>query len=62
MDLSGFDTWEVKHICRVKNSTTHLMGKHAKCIFYYCVWVEDTPPVIANQILQDVAHLRIILS
>lgn len=62
MDLSGFDTWEVNHICRVKNSTTHLMAKHAKCISDYCVWVEDTPPVIANQILQDVAHLRIILS
>ena len=60
--LCGFDSWEVNHICKAKNSATHLMAKHAKFISDCCVWVEDTPPVIANQILYDVAQLSIILS
>ena len=59
MELYGFDTWEVNHICRAKNFAAHLMAKHAKFIFDYCVWVEDTPPVIANQILYDIAQLSI---
>ena len=75
MDLSGFNSWEVKHVYRTKNSAAHIMAKFAKsvidcCIWVEdakfaesvidcCIWVEDTPPVIANQLLFDVAHLSI---
>ena len=59
MDLSVFNSWEVKHVCRTKNSAAHIMAKFAKFVTDYCIWVEDTPPVIANQLLFDVAHLSI---
>ena len=59
MDLNVFDSWEVNHVCRTRNSTAHLMAKYAKSVIDCCVWVEDTPPIIANQCLYDVAHLSI---
>ena len=62
MELRGFDSWEVNHICKDKNSTAHLIAKHAKFISDCCVWVEDTSPLIANQILYDVAQLSNISS
>lgn len=59
LDLSGFDSWEVNHVCRTRNFAAHLMAKYAKSVTDSCVWVEDTPLVIANQLLYDVAHLSI---
>ena len=59
MDLNVFDSWEVNHVCRTRNSTAHLMAKYAKSVIDCCVWVEDTPSVIVNQLLYDVAHLSI---
>ena len=59
MDLRMFNSWEVKHVCRTKNSAAHIMAKFAKSITDCYIWVEDTPPVIANQLLFDVAHLSI---
>lgn len=60
MELRGFDTWTINHIYRAKNFPAHLMAKHAKFIPDCCAWVEDNPPVIANQIRYDVAQLSII--
>ena len=61
MDLSVFNSWEVNHVCKTRNSTAHIMAKFAKSITITdcCIWVEDIPPVIANQLLFDVAHLSI---
>ena len=59
MDLNSFDSWEVKHVCRTINSAAHIMAKYAKVVTDCCVWVEDNPPVIQNQLLYDVAHLSI---
>ena len=59
MDLNSFDSWEVKHVCRTKNSATYIMAQYAKVVTDCCVWVEDNPPVIQNQLLYDVAHLSI---
>ena len=58
MSLRGFDSWEINHICRAKNSAAHLMAKHAKFVFDYNVWVEDTPPAIEKQILYDVSLMN----
>ena len=59
MGLSCFDSWEMKYVCRDRNSVAHLMARHAKFITDCRIWVEDTPPVIANQVLIDVNHLNI---
>ena len=59
MDLSSFDSWEVKHVCRTKNSAAHIMAQYAKLVTDCCIWVEDNPLVIQNQLLYDVAHLSI---
>jgi len=58
LSLCGFDSWEVKLICKAKNSTAHLMAKNAKFLSDYNVWVEDTPPAIEQQILYDVSLLN----
>lgn len=58
MSLRGFDSWEINHICRAKNSTAHLMAKNAKFVSDYNVWVEDTPTAIEKQILYDVSPLN----
>ena len=59
MGLSCFDSWEMKYVSRDRNSVAHLMARHAKFITDCRIWVEDTPPVIANQVLIDVNHLNI---
>ena len=60
MDLSVFNLWGVNHVCRTRNSAAHIMAKFAKSVTNCCIWVEDIPPVIANQLLFDVAYLSII--
>ena len=46
MSLCGFDSWVVNHICKNKNSATHIMAQNARFVSDVNVWVEDTPPVI----------------
>ena len=58
MSLHGFDSWVVNHICRNKNSATHIMAQNARFVSDVNVWVEDTPPVIEQQILYDVSLLN----
>ena len=58
MSLRGFESWVVNHICRNKNSAAHIMAQDARFVSDVNVWVEDTPPVIEQQILFDVSRLN----
>ena len=58
MSLRGFESWAVNHICRNKNSVAHIMAQNVRFVFDVNVWVEDTPPVIEQQILYDVSLLN----
>jgi len=51
MGLICFDSWEMKYINRKSNYAAHLMARYAKFITNCRIWVENTPPVIANQVL-----------
>ena len=58
MSLCGFDSWVVNHICKNKNSVAHIMAQNARFVSDVNVWVEDTSPVIEQQILYDVSLLN----
>ena len=58
MSLRGFDSWVVKHICRNKNSAAHIMAQNARFVSDVNVWVEDTPPVIEQQILYGASFMN----
>ena len=58
MSLRGFESWVVNHIYRNKNSAAHIMAQDARFVSDVNVWVEDTPPVIEQQILFDVSRLN----
>ena len=59
MGLICFDSWEMKYINKKSNYVAHLIARYAKFITDCRIWVENTPPVIANQVLLDVNHLNI---
>ena len=59
MGLRSFDSWVINYVSRKCNSAAHLMARYAKNVNDCVIWVEDTPPVIANQVLLDVHHLNI---
>ena len=52
-----FRAWKSSFTCREGNKAAHQMAKYAKHISDYIIWVEDTPPIIASQILDDVTVL-----
>ncbi|XP_075633831.1 uncharacterized protein LOC142606351 [Castanea sativa] len=54
---SQFRAWKTSFTRREGNEAAHLMAKHAKQISECSIWVEDTPPIIASQILNDVSDL-----
>ena len=54
MGLSSFKFWSLNHICRKCNNAAHLLARTASSRNETQVWVEDTPPVIANQLSLDV--------
>ena len=58
MSLRGFDSWVVNHISRNKKSVAHIMAQNVRFVFDVNVWVEDTPPIIKQQILYDVSLLN----
>ena len=55
--LKRLDTWKISHSRRSSNTTAHLMAKEASSILENVIWVEDTPPPIANQLLYDVMSM-----
>ena len=54
---SMFSVWQSTFTRRDGNKAAHQMVKYAKHISDCSIWVEDTPPIIASQILHDVSVL-----
>ena len=57
-NLSYFNNWSVVHVRRNDNKATHMLARSAKFILGSVIWVEDTPPIIAKQVLNDVIYLN----
>lgn len=55
--LKRFDTWKISHSRRSSNTVAHLMAKEANSILENVIWVEDTPPPIADQLLYDIMSM-----
>lgn len=53
-NLRCFDAWKVSHTGRGSNSAAHVLARHAKSATECIIWVEDTPPIIADQVQHDV--------
>ena len=56
--LNCFMAWRVLHIRRSGNISAHIMARNAKMLNHCNIWVEDTPPIIADQIQCDVTCLN----
>ena len=52
-----FRAWKTSFTHREGNKAAHLMAKHAKQIFECTIWVEDIPPIIISQVLNDISDL-----
>ena len=52
-----FRAWKTSCTRREGNKAAHLMAKHAKQISECTIWVEDTPPIIMSQVLNDISDL-----
>ncbi|XP_075665990.1 uncharacterized protein LOC142635793 [Castanea sativa] len=55
--LSCFKAWIASHVSKKGNVAAHVMARMAKSIVDCKIWVEDTPPIIADQVLKDVTNL-----
>ncbi|XP_075663174.1 uncharacterized protein LOC142632694 [Castanea sativa] len=55
--LKKFDKCKVSHTGRSSNIAAHVMAKEAKLILESVIWVEDSPPVIADQLMYDVLSM-----
>ena len=56
MGLSSFKVWSLNHICRKCNNAAHILARTASSSTETQVWVEDTPPIIGNQLRLDVIY------
>ena len=52
-----FKGWKSSFTRKERNKAAHQLAKYAKQISNCIIWVEDTPPIIASQILDDVSIL-----
>ena len=55
--LAHFSYWKALHTRRDANAAAHLLARNAKQVTDCVIRVEDTPPLIDSQILQDVINL-----
>ena len=61
LSLSCFKAWIASRVSKNGNEVAHLISKMAKTLSDCKIWVEDTPPIIADQVLKDVTNLYSIL-
>ncbi|KAL0010788.1 hypothetical protein SO802_005896 [Lithocarpus litseifolius] len=54
LGLHGFTAWEASHTRRGCNNAAHILARHAKSVHNCDIWVEDTPPMIIDQVQKDV--------
>ena len=59
--LQAFKSWQIRHVHRSCNLAAHMLARHACNVPDSLVWVEDTPPMISNQICMDVSNLGLSL-
>ena len=57
-DLSCFNNCSVVHVRKNGNRAAHMLARSAKSVLGSVIWVEDTPPIIAEQVLNDVIYLN----
>ena len=56
--LNCFLAGTITHTRRSGNSPAHILARHAKLLNHSIIWVEDTPPIIADHIQNDVTGLN----
>ncbi|XP_075665698.1 uncharacterized protein LOC142635428 [Castanea sativa] len=54
LDLRCFEAWEVVHTRRGCNTAAHILARNAKFVNNSVIWVEDIPPMIVDQVINDV--------
>ena len=52
-----FKLWTASHVSRKGNVAAHLMARMIISVLDCNIWVEDTLPIIANQVLKEVSNL-----
>ena len=57
MWLIAFTSWMASFTKWDSNVAAHLVAKHARDIVDCTIWVEDTPPIIVQQIYSDVISM-----
>ena len=57
--LQMFCSWKAVHTNRRNNTAAHLLARESKNVNDYIIWVEDSPPCIENQLLNDVIALDV---
>nr|XP_023888246.1 uncharacterized protein LOC112000364 [Quercus suber] len=57
--LQMFCSWKAVHTNRRNNTAAHLLAREAKNVKESVIWVEDSPPCIENQIMNDVIALDV---
>ena len=55
LGLRWFAAWEVAHTRRGYNTAAHIMARYAKFVNECDIWMEDIPPMIVDQVLNDVS-------
>ena len=56
--LNCFLAATVTHTCKSGNSPAHILARHDKLLNHSIIWVDDTPPIIADHIQNDVTGLN----
>ncbi|KAK9989452.1 hypothetical protein SO802_029691 [Lithocarpus litseifolius] len=60
--LMEFKKWEANHVRRHCNIAAHLLARNAYNVDDSIVWVEDTPPLIADQICVSTPSIPLMMS